>query len=255
MLTSDDLAFFAVLAGSSSLAESARKLNVTPPAVSQRLRLLETRLGVRLVDRSARQLSLTDEGAVVAAHGVMVSDAIEALSEALADRRRAVTGHLRIMAPHGFGRLHVAPVAGAFASAHPGVTVSLDLSDHPGARLVESCDVVIHIGPPGPPSQVMTTLAPNRRILCASPRYLERAAAIRGPIDLADHRCLVVRENDEDVTLWRFQRPGREPATVRASIRRCRAMTGRLSATGRSPTLASPFAPNGTWRAISPQVA
>ncbi|CAN7360810.1 LysR family transcriptional regulator [Phenylobacterium sp. LjRoot225] len=215
MLTSDDLAFFAVLAGSSSLAESARKLNVTPPAVSQRLRALEARLGVRLVDRSARQLSLTDEGALVATHGVMVSDAIETLSEALADRRSAVTGHLRIMAPHGFGRLHVAPVAGAFAGAHPGVTVSLELSDHPGARLIESCDVVIHIGPPGPPSQVMTTLAPNRRILCASPRYLERAPPIRGPIDLADHRCLVVRENDEDVTLWRFQRPGREPATVR----------------------------------------
>ena len=215
MLTSDDLAFFAVLAGSSSLAESARKLNVTPPAVTQRLRALEARVGVRLVDRSARRLSLTDEGALVAAHGQMVSDAIESLSEALADRRSTVSGHLRIAAPHGFGRVHVAPVVGEFARRHSSVTVALELSDYPAARLVETCDVVIHIGPPGAPSQIVTTLAPNRRILCAGPGYLQAAPPIQAPHDLARHRCLVVRENDEDVTLWRFQRPSYEPATVR----------------------------------------
>ncbi len=215
MLTSDDLAFFAVLAGSASLAESARKLNVTPPAVTQRLRALETRVGVRLVDRSGRHLSLTDEGALVAAHGTIVADAIETLSEALADRRSAVGGHLRIAAPHGFGRLHVAPVVAAFAQAHPGVTVTLELSDHPGTQLTESCDIVIHIGPPGPMNQIVTTLAPNRRILCASPHYLEGVPPIGVPADLARHRCLVVRENDEDVTLWRFRRSSQESATVR----------------------------------------
>lgn len=215
MLTSDDLAFFAVLAESSSLAESARKLNVTPPAVTQRLRALEARLGVRLIDRSARMLSITDEGALVAAHGHMVSDALESLTEALAERRGTVSGHLRVAAPHGFGRVHVAPIAGAFAQLHKGVTVALELSDYPAARLIETCDVVIHIGPPGPPSQIMTTLAPNRRILCASPGYLSAAPPIEAPADLARHRCLVVRENDEDVTLWRFHRPQHEPATVR----------------------------------------
>jgi DNA-binding transcriptional LysR family regulator len=215
MLSSDDLAFFAVLAGSSSLAESARKLNVTPPAVTQRLRALEARVGVRLVDRSARRLSLTDEGALVAAHGLVVSDAIESLSEALANRRSTVSGHLRIAAPHGFGRMHVAPVVGAFARMHSSVTVALELSDYPAARLIETCDVVIHIGPAGPPSQIVTTLAPNRRILCAGPGYLAAAPPIQVPADLVRHRCLVVRENDEDVTLWRFQRPRHEPATVR----------------------------------------
>ncbi|MBW8811965.1 MAG: LysR family transcriptional regulator [Caulobacterales bacterium] len=215
MLTSEDLAFFAVLAGSSSLAESARKLNVSAPAVTQRLRALEARVGVRLVERSGRQLSLTDEGALVAAHGAVVSDAIGALAEALADRRHTVSGHLRIAAPHGFGRLHVAPVVAAFARRHDAVTVSLELSDHPAARLVETCDVVVHIGPPGPPGQIVTTLAPNLRILCASPAYLEAAPPIHAPSDLIRHRGLVVRENDEDVTLWRFQRARHEPTTVR----------------------------------------
>jgi DNA-binding transcriptional LysR family regulator len=215
MLTSDDLAFFAVLAGSASLAESARKLNVTPPAVTQRLRALEARVGVRLVDRAARGLSLTDEGALVAAHGRVVSDAIDSLSQALAERTRTVSGHLRIAAPHGFGRMHVAPVVQAFARAHAAVTVTLELSDHPGAGLVDTCDLIIHIGAPAAPSQIVTTLAPNRRILCASPAYLQRAPAITSPADLVRHRCLVVRENDEDVTLWRFQSQRDAPATVR----------------------------------------
>ena len=215
MLTSDDLAFFNVLASSASLAESARKLNVTPPAVTQRLNALEARVGVRLVDRSGRRLALTDEGALVASHGAIVADAIEALSEALANRKSAVTGHLQLVAPHGFGRLHVAPVVDAFARLHRGVTVTLDLSDRPSSRLIESCDVIIHIGPPGPLNQVVTTLASNRRILCASPGYLDESAPIVSPNDLTQHRCLVVRENDEDVTLWRFRQPPNDPVTVR----------------------------------------
>ena len=215
MITSEDLAFFAVLADSRSLAEAARKLNVTPPAVSQRLQALEARAGVQLLDRTGRRSSLTDEGALVAAHGRMVADTIDALAEALGDRTSKVSGHLRVAAPHGFGRLHVAPVAEAFARTHAGVSISLELSDHPGAQLIESCDVVIHIGPAGPPNQIMTTLAPNRRILCASPAYLEHAEPIAEPGDLARHRCLVVRENNEDVTLWRFSAARRDPVTVR----------------------------------------
>lgn len=216
MISSDDLAFFSVLVDSSSLAEAARKLNVTPPAVSQRLQALEARAGVRLIDRTGRHTILTDEGALVAAHARQVAETMEALAEALGDRTRKVTGHLRVAAPHGFGRLHVAPVAEAFAREHEDVTISLDLSDHPGARLVDSCDVVIHIGPPGPQNQVVTTLAPNRRVLCASPAYLAQNEPIGTPADLVNHRCLVVRENDEDVTLWRFkQSRSREVATVR----------------------------------------
>jgi DNA-binding transcriptional LysR family regulator len=215
MIDSDDLAFFAVLASARSLADGARRLNVSPPAVTQRLNALEARLGVRLIDRSGRRLSLTDEGGLVASHGAAVADTLDALKEALANRRGAVTGHLRIAAPHGFGRLHVAPVLEAFTRAHPMITASLELADHPGASAIDSCDVVIHIGPPGPANRIVTTLAPNQRVLCASPRYLDAVPPIGSPADLAQHRCLVVRENDEDVTLWRFGRGQRNTATVR----------------------------------------
>ena len=221
MIKSDDLAFFNVLAKSATLAECARKLDVTPPAVTQRLRALEARIGIRLIDRSGHKITLTDEGALVASHGTIVADAMEALSEALSDRKKAVRGHLRVAAPHGFGRIHVAPVLDAFARAHPGVTVTLELSDFPGSRLVDTCDVIVHIGPPGALNQIVTTLAPNRRILCASPDYIANAEPIRSPSDLMRHRCLVVRENDEDVTLWRFLHPSREPETVRIHPTMC----------------------------------
>ena len=221
MISSEDLRFFNVLAQSVSLAEAARKMDVTPPAVTQRLQALEARIGIRLIDRSGRKMILTDEGTLVASHGTIVAEAMEALSEALANRKKAVSGHLRITAPHGFGRLHVAPVVDAFARTHAGVTVTLDLSDHPGAQLVESSDVIIHIGPPGPMNQIVTTLAPNRRILCASPDYVADASPIQSPSDLVRHRCLVVRENDEDVTLWRFLHASREPETVRIRPTMC----------------------------------
>jgi DNA-binding transcriptional LysR family regulator len=221
MISSEDLRFFNVLAQSASLAEAARKMDVTPPAVTQRLQALEARIGIRLIDRSGRRMVLTDEGDLVASHGTIVADAMEALTEALANRKKAVSGHLRVAAPHGFGRLHVAPVVNAFAKAHPGVTVTLDLADHPGAHLVESSDVIVHIGPPGAQNQIVTTLAPNRRILCASPAYLASASPIQSPSDLLRHRCLVVRENDEDVTLWRFVHASREPQTVRIRPTMC----------------------------------
>jgi DNA-binding transcriptional LysR family regulator len=197
-----------------SQAEAARTLNVTPPAVTQRLRTLEERVGVRLVDRSGPRLSLTEEGSLIASHGRVVTDALETLTEALADRRSVVSGHLTIAAPHGFGRLHVAPVIDAFAREHPKVTVAHELSDHPAARLIDSFDVVIHIGAPTRMDDIVTTLAPNRRILCASPDYLDAVPDIRSPRDLAEHRCLAIRENDEDVTLWRFGGPRQEIVRV-----------------------------------------
>jgi DNA-binding transcriptional LysR family regulator len=204
MLNSDDLAFFEAVSRAQSLADAARKLDVTPSAVTQRLRALEARAGVRLVDRSGRRLTLTDAGILVVAHGGIVAGAIEMLTEALRDRSSIVSGHLRVAAPSGFGRTYIAPIVSEFARAHPKATVALDLSDHPVARLVDSYDVVIHIGAPPPLDATVTTLAENRRVICASPQYLEGAPPIQSPDDLLGHRCLVLRENAEDVTLWRL---------------------------------------------------
>lgn len=216
MITTEDLIFFRVLARSPSLAEAARSLNVTPPAVTQRLRALAARVGVMLVDRTSRGLSLTDEGELIATEGMQIIGAMEELAERLASRTNKVRGHLRVAAPYGFGRRHVSPVVEAFAKANPATTITLDLSDNPVRQVTESWDIVVHIGSLPESDRLVTTLAQNRRILCASPDYIESHEPIRTPEDLAAHSCLSLRENNEDVTLWRFTHASKGRVTVRA---------------------------------------
>jgi DNA-binding transcriptional LysR family regulator len=131
MISTEDLHFFIVLASAVSLADAARKLDVTPPAVTQRLRLLENRLGMRLIDRSGRRMVLTDEGELLAVRGRRICDDMGNLSDTLASRRGTVAGHLRVIAPLGFGQRYVAPAIAEFRGLYPEVSASLMLSDRP----------------------------------------------------------------------------------------------------------------------------
>ncbi|NWK94339.1 LysR family transcriptional regulator [Sphingobium lactosutens] len=215
MISTDDLIFFHMIASSPSLAEAARRLNVTPPAVTQRLHALEAKVGVKLVERTSRGLSLTDEGELVASEGATIIGAIDDLSERLASRTSQVRGHLRVAAPYGFGRRHVAPIVQQFAVDHPAASATLELSDSPIRQMLESWDIIVHIGTLPESDRLVTTLAPNRRILCAAPAYLASAGPIENPMDLAAQRCLALRENNEDVTLWRFSHARHGKVTVR----------------------------------------
>ncbi|MDP3736426.1 MAG: LysR family transcriptional regulator [Hyphomonadaceae bacterium] len=206
MLSLDDIRFFTVVAGSKSLAEAARALDVSPPAVTQRLQLLEGRLKVQLVHRSPRRLVLSDEGELLMSRGLSVLADVDRIADAVATRRNTVTGHLRIVAPLGFGRRYVAPILAQFRSDHPEATVSLTLSDTPHQLSVESWDVLIHIGELRDSSMIMFRLAANDRIACASPGYLKRKGHPKSPEQLREHDCIALRENEEDVTLWRFSR-------------------------------------------------
>ncbi|BAQ46471.1 MULTISPECIES: LysR family transcriptional regulator [Methylobacterium] len=220
MIATDDLRFFLAIAEAPSLAAASRALDVSPPAVTQRLRALEERLGTHLVDRPGRHLALTDEGEVLAERGRAILDALGELDEALAARRGQVVGHLRVVAPLGFGRRHVAPVAAAFQAAHPEVAIDLTLSDRLGSVPEGTFDLAVHVGEiaGAAPGLIARRLAPNARIVCAAPAYLAARPAPAIPDDLRGHACIALRENDEDVTLWRFARDGRE-ARVRIEPR------------------------------------
>jgi DNA-binding transcriptional LysR family regulator len=216
MISTEDLHFFIMLASAVSLADAARKLNVTPPAVTQRLRLLEDRLGMRLIDRSGRRMVLTDEGELLALHARRICDDIGNLSDTLASRRGTVTGHLRVIAPLGFGQRYVAPAVAQFRSLYPEVSASLVLSDRPARVSDDLWDLMVHIGELRDSALVSRRLAPNRRLLCAAPRYLARRGEPRHPNDLRRHDCIALRENDEDVTMWRFTPKHQgEPTNVR----------------------------------------
>ena len=203
-ISSADLRFFVTVAVASSLAAAARELDVSRSAVTQRLRQLEERLGCELIERSTRHLRLTESGHIVLARGKMVLDELDSIAEDLSLRRKVVGGHLRIAAPLGFGRRYITPLLADFRTAHPSVRVSLTLSERPLVYEEGNWDLIIHIGELKNSSLVMVRLAPNERYLCASPAYLAVHGEPREPLDLARHSCLALRQNDEDVTLWRF---------------------------------------------------
>lgn len=215
MLTADDLRFFMSITESPSLAAAARRLNVTPPAVTQRLRALELRLGVQLIDRSTN--SMTDEGELLAERSRAIVEQIDDIGELMVQRRGTVAGHLRISAPSGFGRAYLVPAVDRFIGLHPEVRVTLDLSDNPIGLKPDAWDVIIHIGELRSSPLQLVKLSPNRRLLCASPDYLASHGAPAVPSELLKHRCLGLRENDEDVTLWRLVAPGGSVETVRVN--------------------------------------
>ena len=208
MVTSDDLRFFHALAASSSLAAAARLLNVSPPAVTQRLRALEVRLKVQLVHRGRRLLTLTDEGELLARHGRDILGSLAELDSTLAQRRGEIVGQMQILAPFGFGRRYLAPLVADFQARNPRLKMEVMLTDRPDRASSSAWDLAIHVGglSDTTPSLRMQKIAPNERFLCASPQYLAKHERPKQPQDLINHACIALRENDEDVTLWRFRK-------------------------------------------------
>lgn len=216
MLNSQDLQFFAVIATSTSLAAAARTLDVSPPAVSQRLQQLEKRLGVRLVDRSSNRLHLTAEGEVLSGRGAEVLHEIEGIAVTLAERQGAVIGPLRVAASFGFGRAYVTAAMATMRRKYPQVDLTLTLFDHPmGSVRTDNWDVLIHVGALVDSSLTLRRLAPNRRILCAAPSYLENQGIPMHPEDLRRHVCGVVREDQAEVCRWSFNEGSKTATTVR----------------------------------------
>lgn len=205
MISVEDLQLLDTLARCPTLTAAARALNVTPPALSMRLKKLETTLGVSLAVRSARRLSFTAEGETLAGRARELLEQLEHLPEGLRGGTGALSGRLRVSASFGFGRQHLAPLAARFAMAHPEVDISLDMLETPWPDR-RDVDVVVHIGSVKDSSWVAHPLAPNERWVCASPEYLQACVPPAHPKDLVDHPCICIRENNEDVTLWHYAR-------------------------------------------------
>lgn len=205
---SEDLAFFRTVANSRSLADAARLLGVSPAAVTLRLQHIEARLGTRLINRSTRRLILTDDGAVVLKSAQALLAGLNDLHEELEARRGLLSGMLHVLAPIGFGRAHVAPALTALRSAHPALGLELMLSDRVGRLTEDTWDVAIHIGALQETTLTRQVLAPNERWLCVAPSYLDRNGTPGSILDLKRHACIVLRENDDDFTFWRFARHG-----------------------------------------------
>ncbi|MEE5059633.1 LysR family transcriptional regulator [Pseudomonas alliivorans] len=205
MIAIEDLRLAVTLSRCESLSAAARVLNVSPPALSMRLRRLEAQLGITLANRDARRLSLTADGERFARESAHLLEQLEALPESFKQRDERLVGTLRLAAPFGYGRQRIAPLLARFARLHPQLRLHLDLRETPWPDRHDS-DAVIHIGSLNDSLWIARTLAHNNRWLCASPAYLEQQGIPASPDELAGHRCICIRENDEDVTLWHMNK-------------------------------------------------
>lgn len=211
---SAEMAFFQLLMRCGTLSAAARELGLTPPAVSRRLALLEARLGVPLLNRTTRRISLTAEGEEYLRQARRILADIEDVEQQLSRSMAEPRGLLRVNATLGFGRNHVAPLISRFCRTHPGVQVQLHLSVAPPPVSEDAYDVCIRFGEP-PDARVMARrIAVNRRLLCASPAYLARHGAPRVPADLARHNCISIHHGDEAFGLWRLS-TGRRTEAVK----------------------------------------
>lgn len=208
------MAFFHLLVRLGSLSAAARELNITTPAVSKRLSQMETRLGVQLLNRTTRRISLTAEGEVYLEHARRILADIEDMERLVGSSLAAPKGLLRVNATLGFGRIHIAPLISSFAKLYPDVQVQLQLTVNPPALTEDAFDVCIRFGEPPDARVIARRIASNRRLICAAPTYLKKHGTPLKPSDLAVHNCIGIRQGDEAYGIWHLT-SGQKSETIK----------------------------------------
>jgi len=195
---------FVSVAVRGSLTAAALAEGVAPAVVGRRIDALEERLGVKLLVRTTRKISLTHEGsAFLEDCQRLLADLSNAEASVTAGGVKA-SGFLRVTAPAGFGRRHVAPLVPRFIGMHPEVSVSLNLGDRVVDIVNESYDCAVRVGDLPDSSLVSVRLADNRRLCVATPSYLQRVGVPRHPNELARHECLTLSSDASQSRGWAF---------------------------------------------------
>jgi DNA-binding transcriptional LysR family regulator len=199
---------FVSVAAKGSLTAAAAVESIAPAVIGRRIDALEEHLGVKLLLRTTRRITLTHEGsAFLEDCQRLLADLANAEASVSAGGVKA-SGYLRITAPAGFGRRHVAPLVPGFVAMHPDVKVSLNLSDRLVDIVNESYDCAVRVGDMPDSSLVSVRLADNRRLCVATPEYLARAGTPKHPDDLARHDCLTLSSDASQTRGWAFKLDG-----------------------------------------------
>jgi DNA-binding transcriptional LysR family regulator len=210
-----DLDVFSRVVTARSMSGAGRELGLSPAVISKRIRRLEERLGVRLLQRTTRQLALTEAGQGFYERVVGILAAIEEAEAWAAQGSATARGLLKVTAPTSFGRLHIAPHLNRFLDANPDVTVDLTLSDSFSDIVGEGFDLAIRIADLTDSSLIAKRLAPAHRVLCAAPPYLAMEGVPGSLIDLQRHALLI-----HNGTEWRLEGPdGLESVRVISRLR------------------------------------
>jgi DNA-binding transcriptional LysR family regulator len=239
----DELAVFVAILDAGSLTVASRQLRRSAPAITRALAALEARLGTRLIERSTRRLAPTEAGRRLAADA---RRALAAYGDALRPSADAAPhGLLRITAPLIFGRRHVTPVVASFVAAYPAMQAELVLADRNLDLLEEELDVALRIGPPADTLPSPHRVGEVRRVVVASPAYLQTRGEPAAPAELARHAVVHVVSRPTTPE-WRFRIGGRE-RVVR--------LAPRLTVNEIEAALVAVRAGHGITRVLSYQVA
>ena len=197
-----------------SLARAALEEKITPVMLGRRIDALEKRLGVKLMHRTTRHLTLTEQGSIFLEYARKLLGELDFAEKIVSEGRHKATGHLIVSAPAAFGRLHVAPHAPGFLAAHPDVQISFNLTDQVIDLVREGYQLGIRIGGAIDPNFVAVKLASNRRVVCGTPDYFDRHGIPRTLDDLSHHNCLAFNLQGGQQRGWYFQKDGK-PVTVK----------------------------------------
>jgi LysR family transcriptional activator of dmlA len=216
----DDLRVFCLAARKASFAATAGELGTSPAYVSKRIAILEKKLGVQLFHRSARRVTVTEDGENVYRTAQEIFEGVARMGETVAGGRLDPRGVLRVTTSFRLGSRHVAPALSELARRHPALDIRLDVVDRRVDLIAENVDLDIRVGEVDEPHLVAHRIARSGRVLCAAPAYLARRGQPASLADLAQHDCLVLRDRHQAFGAWRLLGPqGLERIKV----------TGRLS--------------------------
>lgn len=215
MMKIEGIAAFVAVAEAGSVSEAARRLRLSKSVVSERLAELERGLSATLLHRTTRKLTLTEDGTAFLERASRIIHEVEEAAGDMAERRGSLAGPLRIAAPVTFGRMHLGPALYPFLAAHPKIELSLDLDDRRVDAASDGYDAILRHGPIADSRLVAWILAPSRRLLVASPDYLDRCDRPASLADLAGHRGIFY--TNRGIADWRFQAED-GPVQIRAQL-------------------------------------
>lgn len=224
-----DIRVFVVAAQLEGFSLAAEHLRVSPAYVSKRIALLEQMLGVTLFTRTARQVRLSLEGKIALKWAQQLLENMEQMQREIGREHEVPKGRLRIVTSTGFGSYCVAPLLSRLVNRYPELEVDLELLDRPVDLVSEGFDLEVRVGGQLPQNMIARKLVSNRRILCASPSYLDQYGKPEVLEDLQTHRCIAIRERDQSPGQWVLQGPrGVKTLALRAPMNTNNGVVARL---------------------------
>ncbi|MBV6287040.1 LysR substrate-binding domain-containing protein [Pseudomonas aegrilactucae] len=203
----EDLNIFVQVAKRASFAAVAEQLGMSAAFISKRVRLLEQQMGVRLLHRTTRRVSLSEEGERVYQWAQQIFDTVQRMGDDISAQHREPVGQLRVASSLGLGRRFVAPALSELAERYPQLDIRLDVHDRLVDLIEEGVDLDVRVGNAIAAHLIAKPLARNRRVLCAAPEYLRRRGTPRQLAELGSHDCLVIKERDHPFGVWQLQGP------------------------------------------------